>query len=327
MSLTVPPVDSGGARLRLAVVVAFADEERYLPRLLASIAGQSEPPDELLLVDDGSRDRSPELAEEFAAEHGYARVLRLPSRARAKDRLEGAPELKAFRWGVDQLQPGWQIVAKVDGDLELSATLCEEIRDAFLADPRLGITGSYLSTITPSGARKRERHVSQHVRGPNKFYRRECYELISPLPEHLGWDEIDTLRARRLGWHTRSLESRSGDSLHLRPTGSRDGSLRAFRRWGRCAWAYGAHPLWVLLIGLRFLFVRPFVLAGLAYLFGWLLSAARRYPRAEADVIAHCRVEEFDRVMAALRLPPGAARLRPLWLVPFGESGRERTTR
>ena len=42
----------------LAVVVSFLNESKYLPTLLDSIQAQSRPPDELVLVDDGSTDGS-----------------------------------------------------------------------------------------------------------------------------------------------------------------------------------------------------------------------------------------------------------------------------
>src|SRR2546430_15578985 len=72
-------------RVRLAVVVSFLNEARYLPTLLASMARQTRPPDVLLLVDDGSEDESAQIAEAFAAEHGFARVIRRPPRPRERD--------------------------------------------------------------------------------------------------------------------------------------------------------------------------------------------------------------------------------------------------
>ena len=42
--------------LRLVVVVPFLDEADHLPVFLASIEAQQRPPDELLLIDDGSTD-------------------------------------------------------------------------------------------------------------------------------------------------------------------------------------------------------------------------------------------------------------------------------
>ncbi len=288
-----------GKRAHLAIVISFLNEAEYLPTVLASVARQSEPPDQVLLVDDGSTDDSAAIARAFARRHSQARVLVRPRRPPESDRLVAAPELQAFTWGVSQLGSEWEIVAKVDGDLELSAELCAAVRDEFAREPKLGIVGSYLSVVKPDGGLQREYNPPQHVRGPNKFYRRACFEQVTPLPAFLGWDTIDDLRARRAGWITKSFSPRTGDTLHLRPTGTHDGRLRAFRRWGRCAWGYGAHPLWVLLGAVRRSTLPPYVLCGANYWWGWAVAAVRRYPRAESELRAFGRREQLMAILNA----------------------------
>lgn len=290
--------------LRLAVVVSFRDESRYLPRLFRSIARQTQPADQLILIDDGSGDSSLELAQEFARGHTNVRALSRRSletdnRPPDTDRLVDAPELKAFAWGVEQLDEPWDIVTKMDGDLELPSTLFADVRRAFDIRPGLGIAGSYLS-VQNGGSTRREPHPSNHVRGPNKFYRRACYEQISPLPAFLGWDTIDELRARRAGWTTASIDPEAGDAIHLRPTGSHNGRARAFRRWGRCAWGYGAHPLGVLGGAIRRMNERPYILGSLSYLLGWIHAAITRQPRAERETRRFCQGEELQRIRMKL---------------------------
>jgi CDP-glycerol glycerophosphotransferase len=53
--------------VRIALVMPFLGEEAFLPRALASVAAQTRGPDCLVLVDDGSSDRSHEIAASFAA--------------------------------------------------------------------------------------------------------------------------------------------------------------------------------------------------------------------------------------------------------------------
>jgi glycosyltransferase involved in cell wall biosynthesis len=293
--------------LKLAVIVSFLNEAEHLPTLLASIAAQTQPPDQLLLVDDGSRDASGEIASTFADERSWARTLRRPVAPPAKDRLASAGELRAFLAGVEQLDEPWHVVAKLDADLELNPELFEAVRRRFASDPRLGITGSRLSVWQRDGSLRRERSPEGLAPGPSKFYRRQCYQQIVPLPPILGWDTIDVLRARQRGWRTERFALPSGESLHLRPTGSYDGRLLAYRRWGACAWGYGVHPLWLLLGGIRRMTEPPYIFAGLNYLFGWALAAARGYPRAEPAVRALARREELDTIRRRLwgRLRPG----------------------
>jgi hypothetical protein len=138
------------------------------------------------------------------------------------------------------------------------------------------------------------------VRGATKFYRRECYEQIQPIPAHLGWDMIDEAKARRAGWRTESFELPGGDTLHLRPTGQHDGLLRAYRRWGECAWGYGAHPAFVMLGALKRLSWRPYLVGSLLYVAGYTGAALRRAPRVERDVRTFVRREEARQVLALL---------------------------
>jgi poly-beta-1,6-N-acetyl-D-glucosamine synthase len=284
----------------LAVAVTFLNEERYLPRLLASIESQTRHPEHLLLVDDGSDDASPEIAERFAAEHGYARVLRRPQRARNADRLATAAELTAFTWAVDQLDDPFDVIAKMDGDLELTPRCFERIVAALERDPQLGIAGAALDLPDASGARRPERSAPWHVRGATKFYRRECWEQIKPLPPILGWDTIDEARARMHGWHVASVDLPEGNVLHMRPTGTYDGAVRGFRRRGVAAWAYGAHPAHVVGSAVLRAGKRPRGVGGAAYLGGWLAAAMRRDPRAEPELVRFVRAEQRGRMRDAV---------------------------
>jgi poly-beta-1,6-N-acetyl-D-glucosamine synthase len=281
--------------VRVVVVIPFLNEEEHIAPLLASIAAQERVPDRLVLVDDGSTDRSPEIAADFVAGHPYATLLRRPVRPRDRDRMIKAAELEAFQAGLAQVVEPWDVAAKLDADLDLPADFLAEIERRFDADPQLGMAGSYLSVIKHGDIWK-QRCPPDHVEGATSFYRRECFDQIFPLPPILGWDTIDEVRARIHGWRTQSFSIPSRDPLLLRRTGSHDGVLRGFRRSGLAAYAYGAHPLHVVASALVRTKYRPRVLGGLNYLIGWAGAALRRVPRAEREVRRRVRRESFARL-------------------------------
>jgi biofilm PGA synthesis N-glycosyltransferase PgaC len=281
---------------RLAVVVPFRDEQEHLPALLSSLALQTRPPDELVLVDDGSTDASAELAQAYAAVLPGLRLLRRPTRARERDRLGGAGEMRAFLWGVEELARPWDVLAKLDADLILTAAVMAEVLQAFERDPSLGITGPYLSLRGADGSLMRERCPPYHVRGATKFYRRDCWVQIAPVEPMLGWDTIDEVSARMHGWRTASFACAGGDPVHLRPTGAVDGRLRAQRRWGACAYAIGDDPVWLIASALRRALERPPLLGAGAYLLGWWQARRRGVARAPAAVRAHVRTEQQKRL-------------------------------
>lgn len=282
--------------LKLAVAVIFLNEERFLPGLLESIVSQTRLPDRLLLVDDGSEDASTAIARAFCERHAFAELLQRPQRQRERDRLVTAEVLRAFQWAVSQLRGGYDVIAKLDADLELTPAFFERVMGALEADPELGITGTSLRVPAAGGTWRRERSSIWHIRGATKFYRWECYEEIEPLPPILGWDTIDEERARMRGWRVASVPMPEGDPLHLRPTGSYDGMFRSFRRQGVAAWGYGSHPVNVVLSALVRMRERPLILGGLVYLAGWLAAATHRRPRAEPDLVQFVRREQRQRI-------------------------------
>jgi biofilm PGA synthesis N-glycosyltransferase PgaC len=284
--------------VRLAVIVSFLNEERLLPILLESIARQDRAPDELLLVDDGSSDHSGRIADGYAAANANARALRRPQRSSEVDRLATAAELRSFLWGVDQLELEPDVVVKLDADLRLRPDHFSTVLEAFRDDPSLGVCGSYLAVDT-GGKLVREHQPAFHVRGPNKFYRRECFADISPLKPILGWDTFDEITARGRGWNAYSVELPGGDSVHLRPTGLHDGRLRAMRRWGECAWGYGATPLTVLAGMVVRARRRPFGLAAINYGVGYARAALTKAQRADPEILAMSRGEQRRRFRAA----------------------------
>ncbi|MGI8622130.1 MAG: glycosyltransferase family 2 protein [Solirubrobacteraceae bacterium] len=316
--------------MRIATVVCFLNEANGLGRVLTALEAQSRPPDRLLLVDDGSTDASPELADAFAARVAYARTVRRPARPPAADRLAEAAELRAFQAALAQLDGEYDVIAKLDADIVLTPEVIAAVENAFAADPELGITGPYLSVTTPTGTSVRERCPQYHVRGAVKFYRGKCLDQIAPLPPILGWDTIDEVGARLNGWRTGSFAAPGGDPVHLRPTGAHDGHLRAFYRWGACAYAIGDHPAWLVLGALRRGTDRPWGAGGLAYLAGWAAARSRRAPRAQPEVRAHARREQVGRLRRlgpeVLRRPPRSHSER-MRLNPDDATRRDRSQR
>lgn len=293
--------------MRLLVIVPFLDEQDHLEDMLSSLARQSRRPDSLVLVDDGSTDGSTASAAAFAEQHPYATLLRRPRRPPA-DRLAGAPEWHAFLWALERTPMAYDVVAKLDADLRLTPDVLGELERRFADDERLGLAGAYLAERAGDGELKRHRCPPGHVEGATKFYRRACFEEISPVPAILGWDTLDEVRARLHGWHTTTFAIASGDPEHLRRMGSYDGLLRGFRRGGAAAWGYGAHPAHVLLSSAVRLAARPPVLCGMHYAAGWAAAALRRDPRAERAARELVRREQRARVRTAIRRRGGWSR-------------------
>ena len=61
----------------ISIIVAVYNEEKYLERCLDSIIGQSYRDLEILVVDDGSTDRSPGICDRYAQRDARIRVFHI----------------------------------------------------------------------------------------------------------------------------------------------------------------------------------------------------------------------------------------------------------
>jgi biofilm PGA synthesis N-glycosyltransferase PgaC len=280
----------------LVVIVPFRDEESPLIELLESLTNQTRLPDFAVFVDDGSRDNSGEIAESFTAGRPWAVAVHRPPGPPGGDRLASGADWKAFSWGLGQAPAEWTIAAKLDADMRLPKCLLEELEAKLETDGGLGIAGARISEQKAGGKLERLGIGAGHVHGAVKFYKRACWDQISPIPPILGWEAVDDIRARMLGWRSQSFELSCGDAIHLRPMSSRDGILQGCRRRGQASWVIGEHPLMVLRHAVRAEFPPPRFLCRVNYVAGWWRAALIRAPRAEQPLRDHIRREQWQQL-------------------------------
>lgn len=109
-----------GARLRVSVVIPARDEEPRIRACLAALAAQADSADEIIVVDNGSTDRTGSIAA-FAG----ARVI-----------VEARPGISAARATGFDAATG-DIIARIDADTIVAPDWITNIRRAFALDPAL----------------------------------------------------------------------------------------------------------------------------------------------------------------------------------------------
>jgi GT2 family glycosyltransferase len=179
----------------VSVVVPTYDCAALLARCLDHLMRQTAPPDvfEVVVVDDGSMDRTPELLAERAAAWPPLAVVRQPNRGPARARNAGIRAARA------------PIVAFVDSDCEPDAAWVQAILGAFERDPEaVGVEGK---TITRPDEVRPFTHQIENLRGgvyctANVAYRRWVLERVGGFDEDFFYGHEDTdlaIRAGRFG--------------------------------------------------------------------------------------------------------------------------------
>ena len=96
---------------KISVIVPVYNVERYLPCCIDSILAQTLADFELLLIDDGSKDRSGEICDEYARKDSRIRVFHKPN----------GGVTAARRDGVNMAMAGWIMFVDADDMLEKDA--------------------------------------------------------------------------------------------------------------------------------------------------------------------------------------------------------------
>lgn len=176
----------------VSVIVPVRDGERYLAQALESILGQTRPPDEVILVDDGSTDGTRGIAERYAAR---VRYLSQPPTGTAS----------AFNRGVREARGS--LIASLDAD-DLWVQDKLELQVAALRDdPRLELVFCHVEPFYSPELDERQRGSVRAAMGTLTGYmrgamlgRREAIERVGPFDER--WRVGDFVE-----WHTRAEDA------------------------------------------------------------------------------------------------------------------------
>ncbi len=274
------------------LITPARDEAENVRRLAECLIGQTLLPSAWVVVDNGSRDGTPEVVASLAEQHGWIRLVASRPERTARP---GRPIVEAFHAGLRALPPV-DVVVKLDADVSVDSDYFERLLQAFSSEPELGIASG--QCYERNGRRWLPTHVTgDHVRGATRAWRRECLDQVLPLDGTVPcvMDVVDELKARRAGWRTGIVPELR--FYHHRGVGERDGgSAVRWARQGRAA-HYVGYRLWYL--AARAVFRARRNPAALAMVVGYLGAVLRREPRCADPAV----IEELRRQQALRSLP------------------------
>ena len=86
--------------MRISIIIPAHNETNYLALCLNAYTKQTEPPDELLIIDDNSTDNTYAVALEFANKYSWIRLIKHESNSQ---HLPGKKVIAAFNFGLQHV--------------------------------------------------------------------------------------------------------------------------------------------------------------------------------------------------------------------------------
>jgi glycosyltransferase involved in cell wall biosynthesis len=242
--------------MNLDVVVAVRNEERSIGRVLRALDAQSLRPVEVVVVNDGSTDKTLAVLNEISeVVHFKTTIVTLPYHSNS---LVGRPELaRVFNSGLAVLRnrsPPIDFVMILGGDHALPPFYIEKIVARMEEDERLAVASGWITN---------EPFWENAPRGSSMIVRAEFWERAGKMqfPVNYGWESWVFLKAMQLGYRTRSFKDV--------PTSiSRKTNLIKGVLYGRAMYALGYD--WTYAVGRSLLVARKSPRASFQMLAGYL---------------------------------------------------------
>jgi len=262
---------------RYCLITPCRDEAQFARRTIEAVLNQTVPPTLWIIVDDGSKDQTPQILAEYAAKVPWIKIITRTDRG---DRKLGGGVIDAFYTGYDTINPAdFDYVCKFDLDLDIPPAYFEGLLRRMEAEPRIG-TASGKPYMELSGRQVAEVCGDENSVGMIKFYRTTCFTQIGGFVRELMWDGIDCHRCRMLGWIAISWDDPDLRFIHLRPMGTSHKNWWTGRvRHGVGQWFMGTSPAYLVSSAAFRLVKPPVVLGSVAMIWGYIRSGVSGRPR------------------------------------------------
>ncbi|MDR6461395.1 glycosyltransferase involved in cell wall biosynthesis [Chryseobacterium vietnamense] len=183
--------------MRFLIIIPAHNEEDNLPFTLDSLQQQSSKDFKVVVVNDGSTDRTSDVIRKYTETDSRFETINLQK----SEHQPGSKVVHAFKNGLQtQVMNEFDIICKFDADIILPENYLAAVETAFANNPKFGLVGGLLYIEKDGNWVYEGNSNKHHVRGPMKAYRKECFIQIGGLRETLGWDNIDSILLDHLGW-------------------------------------------------------------------------------------------------------------------------------
>ena len=202
--------------MRYYIIIPAYNEETLISLTLQSLISQTVLPNKVIVVNDGSTDKTAEIISAFAKEYPFITLVNKTSEA---IHLPGSKVIQAFHEGEKHIDENYDILVKIDADLIFPSNYFGTIINHFQSDERIGMVGGFCY-IEKNGEWILENLTDKdHIRGALKAYRKATFKEIGGLKPAMGWDTVDELLCKFYNW--KIVTDESLHVKHLKPTGAR----------------------------------------------------------------------------------------------------------
>lgn len=211
--------------MKYYIIIPTYNEEKFISLTLQSLVEQTVLPSKVVVVNDGSTDKTEEIVQSFVEKYLFISLVDTTSQA---IHLPGSKVIQAFNKGLETIDDNYDFIVKADADLIFPPHYFETISNHFQSDNQIGMAGGFCY-IKKNGEWILENLTDKdHIRGAIKAYRKGTFKEIGGLKPEMGWDTVDELLCKFYNWKV--VTDNSLHVKHLKPTGSNYNQASRFKQ-------------------------------------------------------------------------------------------------
>jgi len=184
--------------VKVSVVVPVKNEAGTIERLIFSLAAQTVRPDEVIIVDGGSEDGTPELVDRWAQKHRLSDWIRVV-------RLDEASPGKGRNVGVEHARNEW--IAFTDAGIRVEAMWLERLVEVVGKDDSVDVVYGSYEPVTETWVEKcsalayvepKQQRAGQPMRGPfiaSSLMKRGVWEGVGGFPDYRAAENLVFMEA------------------------------------------------------------------------------------------------------------------------------------
>lgn len=262
------------------LVTPARDEEQNLPLVIEAVTNQTTLPRLWVIVDDGSKDGTPEIVRRYQQRYDWIRLVSLPRRARDVQLHYAHVCRVGFDYAIqscERLHIDYEFICLLDADTVPEKDYFRKIMLRFAENPRLGIAsgGIYYKR---NGKLTYEFSFEDEPRGTGRVWSRKCFLDTGGYAPDPAMHTISNVKAKLRGYDV--VQFRDILMVHLRKTSSEGGFWHRYLRTGEAAY-YIHKRLSIVIAASFYLSIRFAPSAGASYLLGYLNALSNKNQRIE----------------------------------------------
>lgn len=228
----------GGGALMVSLVIPVKNEAESVVEVLASVAGQTAPPDEVVVVDGGSTDGTPDLTESWARSNPFGarvRVVRTPQASPGRGR----------NVGIEAARNEW--IALTDAGIRLDPDWLRQLTGVAARDPRVDVVYGNFEPVPASFFERcaaltyvppKQTRGGRMMRGPSVascLLRRGVWAAVGGFPDLRAAEDLIFMERVQAAGFPVDWAPAATAHWRLQPT-----LLRTFRKFA----LYSQHNVW-----------------------------------------------------------------------------------